>query len=344
MLKWVMNIQQSPSKFAIPLLFVALEETGEKSESSVPHPLDCSHPMLCGARRFYSICYNGGNAFIHCDETVDLSLFSWHKQGLLIAQKFSRKYPEDNLPLSLRVIFGSLSSDEPSEVWVDDFQHVETASDGQCPAISVEVKGLNSYRQQIFDSDPAVYIPFDEESLEDVGRGLHSSSLLPANTTAIGAPQFQSGIISGGNILLNIPQEAVVIPFSEKIDRQLGWGAQFWLRVLDPLTSNVSLLHDFDSSSWSLDIALLQDYKLGVKYCTDLGISHFISTDTITPPSTVHVGLSYIAYHGVLKIWINGSESASLVSCVQKILLCCSTLFADWRPDKKHRITVCPPE
>jgi hypothetical protein len=69
LLTYAVNIQVSSLSFGLPLYVLVLEEAA--GLGSVPAPSDCTAKTLCGGRRFYSFCYNGGTSRIHCDETID---------------------------------------------------------------------------------------------------------------------------------------------------------------------------------------------------------------------------------------------------------------------------------
>jgi hypothetical protein len=69
MLTFAVNIKSSSLSFGLPLYVLVLEDA--TSLGVLPVPTDCTSRLLCGGRRFYSFCYNGGTNRIHCDETID---------------------------------------------------------------------------------------------------------------------------------------------------------------------------------------------------------------------------------------------------------------------------------
>ncbi len=68
LLRFVPLIRQSPVSFGVPLYAVILDES---TPGVVPLPTSCTTRELCGGRRFFSLCFNGGTNRVHCDETID---------------------------------------------------------------------------------------------------------------------------------------------------------------------------------------------------------------------------------------------------------------------------------
>ena len=63
-------------------------------------------PGLCGGRRFYTVCFNGGAADIHCDETRSVAPGIWKQEWFHVADAFHYKYNVSAVPSSLTAVRG----------------------------------------------------------------------------------------------------------------------------------------------------------------------------------------------------------------------------------------------
>lgn len=67
-------------------------------------------PGLCGGRRFYTICYNGGAADVHCDESRSVRPGAWKQEWFHVADAFRNKYNVSAVPQTVAAVRGQAAA------------------------------------------------------------------------------------------------------------------------------------------------------------------------------------------------------------------------------------------
>jgi cysteine-rich repeat protein len=242
----------SPEKYAVP--------------SSIPNAV-ISPVLLCGGRRFYTICFNAGTGGgrLHCDETREPASGEWGQYMVDIGAKFHAKYGQNastmsadgiaggwaadgGVPRFIRLAFGVVSADDhPVEGWVDEVRVIKYKGRTNCDSAQVLAHPLESPVVAANPTLPSAHYRFRGGTPGSLSLPLephsawHLSSALAPPANAFLQTGAETNILPGlthptdqdGAVRLDpVTSEFVRIPaFGGRIDVNEGLSVALWLQL-----------------------------------------------------------------------------------------------------------------
>lgn len=324
-LRFAARLEHAPHRFGVPLS-VLVVDAGDGSVGTPPVPSDCDGSvdggLTCGGRRFYSVCVNGGNAYVHCDDTISTAGQTWFQNVIELGASWAGKYGESvALPSALRVYFGVLACDTAAEAWIDDVVLTTPVGEAECARISASSLGLSAYQTHVMASRPEVYYRLGEAT----GPVVDSAAALFSERSGGVDGQVGAGVGRSVAGLVSDPDDDTAMRFStsdsgsvvsfdagvQKVDSSEGFTLEFWIRLESEVTGGdrAPIFSDSDggdTTAGCITVTLDTSARLEARISTTWGDSAIVVNEPLVLHEVHHVAVQWNPLSGQMRIWLDG--------------------------------------
>lgn len=315
---YALRLESVPRRFGIPFMMMLFDEaTGVQTYTPIA---GCDTRDTCRGRRYYSICYNGGNDFFHCDETRQLTPKTWYQQQVDVEYSFASKYgPSASAVSNLRITVATVASDDTVETWLDSVGVFQADSKPECSGLRTESWGSALYPQFYLQDQAAMHFRLGgaADAEPDMTGGWWRRDGVTLTMTGFGGTRSSPGLIPGDAdtaVKFNLASEyAVSSTTVTKTDVNEGWSAELWMKVdtaasytVGESDKYVSLIGDCSGSAVGAALYLGGGSKLRVVFTTSYGTSIVDTADPLDTSQAHHIVVTYSARFGVIRIYVDG--------------------------------------
>lgn len=308
-----MAVPHVPRRWGIPLV-VALFDGAAAGD--IPSLQECSSPTLCGGRRFYTVCYNGGNDRVHCDETETLAHpDQWRQVAFTLWPRFAGKY-DGVVPTRLAVRFASVAADvDPVEALIDDVTLVHPDFT-PCTLLSVTAgNAAGGYDDLVMLARPVAYYRLSAAAATDAASdvpnwdgGPYSGSFSPARAPA---PALAPGETDGASRFG--PNAHVQLPPFSVTRGGSGFAVSLWVQVVElPAAGSKLLFGDRlgrTTGTGQVAVSLSAAGMLEVHSATSVDVAARTATEPLAADGTPHhVVVRWDAVYGGLDLHVDGQN------------------------------------
>lgn len=315
-LRFAVRVESAPASFGVPLWFMMFREDG--AGSSTPLATQCTTRDTCGGRTFYSLCFNGGNAFIHCDETIEQPLQEWRQRTVEVHAKFAAKYGVGNEPSALRVSLAAIGgAGEAAEAWVDDVTLTTYDDTASCGAITATSTGTEPLDDVVHRERPLVRFNLDEDvgaaTVTDATGGLFFPAGPVTASTSAGVTLGRVGLVQDSGTAAQLTGTAFVqVASHRKLSSNNGYTVEMWLHLESVSgTGRATLVSDAFTGTQQLHVAVWDDLRLYASFSTSRGVAAYSTNQPLETGVTVYVAVRYHAADGAMSFYVNGDNAAA---------------------------------